>query len=400
MALTLEAPAAATVAGAHGAQDWDGLIVLFAANNWDAVKLADRHMAERLTEHGPVLYVDPAISHLTQFRNPAVAESSRGPRLRVVAPRIARWTPIVAPKPTAPGMTKLTTMLVRRQLRQVVRALGGRVQAVVSTWLFLDVYGVCGEERRVYWWQDDPVGAAAHWNARPGRLARAEEQLARSSDLVAAVSEDAVDRWRGRGVAAEYLPNGCDAPYFERVDAAEPVTDVTLPGPIAGFVGHLNSRTDLALLEAVVDAGASLLVIGPKEPSFEPERFERLAARDNVAYLGARPFDALPSYFKLIDVGVVPYGDTEFNRGSFPMKTLECLAAGRPVVATSLPAVRWLDTDLVSLADSPADFAAAVLREAPLARDPALVRRRREFAATHSWGRRAAELAAHLGLAT
>lgn len=394
----LEAPAAGAIDRARRSQDWDGLIVLFAANNWDAVKLADRHMAERLTAHGPVLYVDPAISHLTRYRNPVVAESSRGPRLRFVAPGIARYTPIVAPKPTAPGMTKLTTQLVRRQLRGVIRELGGSVRAVVSTWLFIDVYGVCGEQRRVYWWQDDPVGAAAHWNARPGRLARAEEQLARSSDLVVAVSEGAVERWRGRGVPAELLPNGCDAEYFAGVDRADPAPDVDLPKPIAGFVGHMNSRTDLALLEAVADAGVSLLMIGPREPSFEPERLDRLIARDNVAYLGPRPFETLPSYFKLIDVGLVPYGDTEFNRGSFPMKTLECLAAGRPVVATPLPAVRWLGTDLVSLADTREDFAAAVLRDAPLARDPALVRRRREFAATHSWGSRAADLAALLGL--
>jgi glycosyltransferase involved in cell wall biosynthesis len=393
----LETPAGA-VSQAVTAPDWNGLIVLFAANNWDSVKLADRHMAEQLTAHGPVLYVDPAMSHLTRFKNPAMAASARRPRLKFVAPRIARFTPIVAPKPTSPAMTRLTTTLVRRQLRQVVRELGGSVHAVISTWLFLDVYGVCGEQRRVYWWQDDPVGAAAHWNARADRLARAEEELARASDLVAAVNEDAVARWRDRGVPAVHLPNGCDADSFAAVDETETPSGVDLAGPIAGFVGHLNSRTDMALLEAVADSGASLLIIGPKDPSFEPERFQRLAARANVAYLGPRPFEALPSYFKLIDVGLVPYGDTEFNRWSFPMKTLECLAAGRPVVATSLPAVRWLNSDLVTLADTPEDFAAAVVREAVLSRDPVLVRRRRAFAADHSWAGRAEDFAELLGI--
>ena len=128
---------------------------------------------------------------------------------------------------------------------------------------------------------------------------------------------------------AAYLPNGCDAPYFAGVDEVAAAGDVTVPGPVAGFVGHLNSRTDLALLEAVAKAGVSLLLIGPKDPAFEPERFARLLDRGNVAYLGPRPFEELPSYFKLIDVGLVPYGDTEFNRWSFPMKTLEYLAAGR-----------------------------------------------------------------------
>ncbi len=205
-------------------------------------------------------------------------------------------------------------------------------------------------------------------------------------------------RWQDRGLPAAYVPNGCDAPFFAGVDDVDAADDVSLPAPVAGFVGHINSRTDLALLEAVADAGISLLLIGPKEPSFEPARFDRLVERRNVAYVGARPFDDLPSYLKLIDVGLVPYGPTEFNRHSFPMKTLEYLAAGRPVVATSLPAVRWLDTDLVTLADTPEAFAASVARDAPLARDPELVRLRREFALRHSWAERAKNFAGLLGL--
>jgi teichuronic acid biosynthesis glycosyltransferase TuaH len=136
----------------------------------------------------------------------------------------------------------------------------------------------------------------------------------------------------------------------------------------------------------------SLLLIGPKDAAFEPERFARLVSRSNVAYLGRRPFEELPSYLKVVDVGLVPYGDTEFNRWSFPMKTLEYLAAGRPVVATSLPAVRWLDTDLVRLADTPSEFAASVLHQAELARHPELVARRRAFAAQHTWADRADRL--------
>jgi glycosyltransferase involved in cell wall biosynthesis len=394
----LEAPERAADARTRPRADWAGLIVLCAANNMDDVKLADRHMAERLTAHAPVLYVDPPMSHLTRLKNPATAASTRRPHLRIVAPGLARYTPLVPPKPSHPAMTGLTSAIVRRQIRGATRRLGGDVQAVISTWMFADPYGVCGERRRVYWWQDDPVGAAAHWGASAERLGQAEARLAGASDLVVAVTHSAVDRWQSQGVPAAYLPNGCDAPFFAGVDEVAPADDVDLRGPIAGFVGHLNSRTDLALLEAIAEAGTSLLLIGPRDPAFEPERFQRLARRDNVAYLGARPFEQLPAYFRLIDVGLVPYGPTEFNLHSFPMKTLEYLAAGRPVVSTSLPAVRWLNTELVTLADTPEAFAAGVAREVGLARDPVLVRRRREFAARHSWAERAARLAELIGV--
>ena len=99
-----------------------------------------------------------------------------------------------------------------------------------------------------------------------------------------------------------------------------------------------------------------------------------------------------PGYFRLIDVGLVPYGDSPFNRGSFPLKTLEYLAAGRGVVASDLPATRWLGTDLISIASEPGDFADCV--ERLLAGRPPrdLMARRRALAARHSWANRAAEM--------
>ena len=63
-----------------------------------------------------------------------------------------------------------------------------------------------------------------------------------------------------------------------------------------------------------------------------------------------RQFQELPSYLRVIDVGLTPYSQSDFNRASFPLKTLEYLAAGRPVVASDLPANRWLDTSHVSIA--------------------------------------------------
>lgn len=381
--------------------EWDGLVVLCAANNWDEVKLADRHMAERLTAHAPVLYVDPPISHLTRLNAPAVAGSLKRPRLREVAPRLARYTPIAPPKPMKRPVLSLTNASARRQLRRAVRRLGAqRVEAVVSTWLFVDAYGVCGERLRAYWWRDDPVAAAPLWRQSEARLAAGDRRLCESSDLVMAVSEPAVAELRGRGYEATYLPNGCDASFYAGVDSAPDPPDVDLPAPIAGFVGHLNDRTDLALLEATADAGASLLLIGPHAPGFEPQRFAALTARPNVSHLGPRPFDELLPYLRAIDVGIVPYADTRFNRNSFPLKTLEYLAAGRPVVATPLPAVRSLDTALIVLAATPAQFAAAVLREAPLARRRALVAARRQIAARHGWEERAERLAGLLGLPT
>ena len=378
----------------------DGLVVLCAANSWDEVKLADRHMAEHLAaRHAPVLYVDPPISHLTRFNAPSVAGSLKRPRLRQIAPRIARYTPLVPPKPMSPAVLPLTNRIARRELRGALRRLGARrVEAVLSTWLFVDAYDVCGERVRAYWWRDDPVAAAPLWRRPAERLAAGDRRLTEASDLVVSVSEGVASDLRARGVNAAHLPNGCDAGFYAGVDVASDPPDVDLPAPVAGFVGHLNGRTDLALLEAVAGAGASLLLVGPRDPGFEPARLEALLARPGVAHVGPRRFEELLPYLKAIDVGIVPYENSRFNRNSFPLKTLEYLAAGRPVVSTPLPAVRSLRTELVALAQRPPAFAAAVLREAARARRPGLVAERRAFAARHSWAARAEQLADLLGL--
>ncbi len=164
-----------------------------------------------------------------------------------------------------------------------------------------------------------------------------------------------------RGVDAIFLPNGCDTASFRADDLPIPA-DVRLPRPIAGFVGHLNARTDLALLEAVVASGMSLVIIGPRDPTFEPDRLARPIELPNVNYLGPMPFEALPPYLAAMDVGLVPYGLSEFNRWSFPMKALEYLSAGLPVVSTSLSAMQWLDTPFIALADTPMEFASGHVR--------------------------------------
>src|SRR6202023_3321289 len=72
------------------------------------------------------------------------------------------------------------------------------------------------------------------------------------------------------------------------------------PHPAAGFVGRINDRTDLSLLEAIADRGRSLLLVGPKDPAFEPERFDALRRRRNVRSGGPKPFEALSRYFRAL----------------------------------------------------------------------------------------------------
>jgi teichuronic acid biosynthesis glycosyltransferase TuaH len=377
--------------------DWRDLIVFSAGTAWDGIRGTDQHIAERLASYAPVLYVDPPISHMTPRRSPERAGSLKEPRLRPIAPNLARLTPLVLPGVSRPGVSAVTDVLIRRALRRSVAALGGSVRAVVVA-APQRRFGACGERLKVLFGTDDFVAGAELTGLPLGRLRRTEARLLREADVVVASSPTLVDKWAGMGRQPHLVPNGVDDRLFASTDQAPLPDDVDLPRPIAGFMGHLSERIEVALLEAAAERGCSLLLVGPCQRTFDLHRIDRLLIRPNVRWVGAKPFASLPSYLRIIDVGLVPYANSTFNRRSFPLKTLEYVAGGRAVVATDLPAVRWLQTDLITVATGPAAFADAVQSALAAPRSPELVRRRAAFAASHSWSRRAAEFAAALGI--
>lgn len=387
-----------TAAAAVQPHGWDGLVVLISGSVWGGPRLSEAHVAEHLARWCPVLYVDPPLSWRAR-RDPALGPALDEPPLRMAGPALARLTPRTLPGKRHPGLRQITDLLTRRALRRAWSTLGGpQVRAVISV-PERPIFGLVGEDLRIHWAKDDYVAGARLLGHPAARRRRGDRRMAAHSDLVIAASPVLEDKWRELGCRTLLLPPGCDAALLACADDAPPADDVTLPAPIAGFVGTLSQRIDVGLLEAVSDAGHSLLLVGPRQRTATGARIDRLLARPNVQWVGPRPYERLPSYLRLIDTGVVPYASTPFNQASFPLKILEYLAAGRSVVSTDLPAVRWLGTDLVTVATSPEAFSAAVGAELRRPATPALVTRRRHFAARHTWEQRVATLVDRLELA-
>ena len=370
-------------------QSWRDMVVVIAANNWDGVRFQDRQLTESLSRYVPVLYVDPPMSVVTARRRPELAESLREPRLRMVASRLARLTPVVTPAMERRGVALLTQRLMAGAIRRAVTTLRGSVSALIETSSLVPVMGRCGERIRVYWAQDDFVGSAELLGLSAARIARGEQHNLSRADLVIAANPAVAEKLRVAGHAPVLIPYGCDIDLFSGTVAARPAEDVTLQHPMAGFMGHLADRIDLAMMEAVASRGVPLLLVGPRHPRFALDRMSALMDRPNVEWVGPREFERLPEYLRHVRVGLVPYTTSAFNIGSFPLKTLEYLAAGVPVVATDLPAIRWLDCPHIDVATTPATFADAVEAALRLPDSVARVEACRTFAAAHSWDQRA-----------
>jgi teichuronic acid biosynthesis glycosyltransferase TuaH len=382
----------------------DRLIVIVSGKPWDGVRGADRQLAEQLVRYARVLWVDPPVSPATPEHFRPGTSRAVLPRLRPVADRIDRLSPVALPGLSRPGIRATTWPLVRGQVRWALRRLGRRPYAVLAC-SFDDVLGRFGRHTvNVLYGTDDWVAGAELMGLDPGWLRREEGRALARADVVVAVTAELAERWRGLGAQPVLVPNGCDPAAYSTVDTTPvPPPAAELPAPVVGLVGRLSGRIDVGLLEDVADAGLSLLLVGPQEGEWEPERWPRLAARPNVRHVGRVPFPELPGYLRAMDVGITPYRDTAFNRSSFPLKTLEYLAAGRAAVSTDLPATRWLAADgpegaaLVGIAD-PAGFVEAVRAAAAQPRTAELAGLRRRFAARHSWRQRADQFAAAIGL--
>jgi glycosyltransferase involved in cell wall biosynthesis len=99
--------------------------------------------------------------------------------------------------------------------------------------------------------------------------------------------------------------------------------------------------------------------------------------------LGKISYQELPEYAASFDVALIPFLVNELTISVNPLKLMEYLACGLPVISTRLPeVVRY--AELVYLADSPEEFARAISR-AFSEDSPAVRLMRRETARSKSW---------------
>lgn len=366
----------------------DRMVVLRAGTPWDGTRLSEQHVSEHLGRTLTVLYVDPPMSARTARLDPRLATAWAEPALRVVAPGVWRLTPHTPPGRNRPLVGPVVDALVRRAVSRAVRTLAPRAVEALVTVPDRPVFGAAGERRRVHWVKDDYTAGAHLIQQSASRRRRGEQRMAAAADVVVVASEVLAGAWRGRHPRVVVVPPGCDVDHVG--GAPRPWRPaVPLPPPVAGFVGTISPRIAWDLLEGVAAAGHSLLLVGAPQRGLDPTALDRLVARPNVHWLGSVPYADLPSVYDILDVSLVPYTDTAFNRASFPLKVLEGLAAGRRVVSTDMPSVRWLGTDLVTTAATADDFVAAV-GDALRAPTPVAEQdRRRAYARQHSWEQRA-----------
>jgi len=81
----------------------------------------------------------------------------------------------------------------------------------------------------------------------------------------------------------------------------------------------------------------------------------------NFFYLGEIKYSILPNYASLFDLGLIPFEVNELTIASNPLKLLEYMSMGIPVLSSDLPEVRKFK-DLVFIAKDDNEFVELIKR--------------------------------------
>jgi PEP-CTERM/exosortase A-associated glycosyltransferase len=197
-------------------------------------------------------------------------------------------------------------------------------------------------------WEDAAVshGTSAEGSLRY-RLSRGLETMAlRRADAVVAICRGIRAEMASRGIPSDRItlvPNGVDAEWLQpRPRAGELADRLGLgTGPVFAYIGSFSFYEGLRFL---IDAapeflqrlpGARLLVVGGGR---DEEGLREVARRAGpaVVLMGRIPQEQVRDLYTLLDVLVLPRRRIRLTEMVTPLKPLEAMAVGTPVLASDI----------------------------------------------------------------
>jgi UDP-galactopyranose mutase len=236
----------------------------------------------------------------------------------------------------------------------------------------------------------------------PDGLAGREEQLLRRAAVTFAGGASLGEAKARRHPRVRTFPSGVDADHYRL--ALDPLLPLpadlhSLPEPRVGYIGVIDERIDYELLREVATRrpAISWVMVGPVVKVSPDE----LPVVPNVAYLGQKTYAELPAYVRGFATCMMPFALNDATKFISPTKTLEYMAAHRPIVSTGVTDVVRLYGDVVRVAPDAEAFVAQVDEALAESREARAARALREQShlARNSWEKIALGMDSELHLA-
>ena len=224
-----------------------------------------------------------------------------------------------------------------------------------------------------------------------------EEALFKKSTMVTVTAEtlrEKVQTIRPWQPYVPFIPNGADPEIFDYRRNGEAPPDLRKASVTLGYFGSLAEWWIddglLCDLANKLDGQAVINLLGPCKQEYR----EVFSKYENIAVLGQKRHDELPSYLSQFDVALIPFKVIPVTESTSPVKAYEYLFGGKPIVSTDLPEVRHLPYTFCSKTHD--DFLNNILKASQMQVDPAKLD---EFRVLNSWESRFRELLIQIDLA-
>jgi UDP-galactopyranose mutase len=348
-------------------------LVVFSHLRWDFVYQRPQHLLSRLAAKRRVIVIEEPVQTTTEARWEQTYDQDQ---LTVYRPH----TPLHEYGFTAAQNAAVLPLL------PTLRDQAGFSDCVV--WLYTPLALPLAEALEpialVYDCMDE---LSAFAFAPPELLAQEAATLARA-DLVFTGGPSLYRAKKDRHPRVFCFPSSVDAAHFGKTPA-DPDDQAGLPAPRLGFYGVIDERLDPQLLGALAAAHPEwqIVMIGPVVKI----DWASLPQAPNLHYLGQKQYKDLPAYLSGWDVCLLPFARNEATRFISPTKTLEYMAAEKPIVSTPITDVAEPYGEIVYLGDTPSSFIQACERAlgATAAEREQRTAKMREVLAQTSWDRTA-----------
>jgi glycosyltransferase involved in cell wall biosynthesis len=206
----------------------------------------------------------------------------------------------------------------------------------------------------------DCMDELALFKGAPEKLIEQEKYLVANADVVFTGGKSLYESKAQLHNNVHCFPSSVDQEHF-----AKALNGVTIPGdlanlkgPVVGYFGVIDERLDLELLNqtAQLKPDVTFVMIGPIAKIGEHE----LPRQESIHYLGMKDYKELPSYLKGFNVAMMPFALNDATKYISPTKTLEYMAAGKPIISTAIKDVVRDYNSCVKIVSSAQEFANAI----------------------------------------
>ena len=206
----------------------------------------------------------------------------------------------------------------------------------------------------------DCMDELALFKGAPEKLIEQEQYLMANADVVFTGGKSLYESKAQHHDDVHCFPSSVDEAHFAKAQngIALPHDIVNIPGPIVGYFGVIDERINLELINdvALLRPEVSFVMIGPLAKISDHD----LPRQNNIHYLGMKDYKELPGYLKAFAVAMMPFALNDATKYISPTKTLEYMAAGKPIISTAIKDVVRDYADSVAIIESAQEFAAAI----------------------------------------